>query len=80
MFQSYTLEYELVIVLMLKLVRKTGADDLIRNIRLEKAAEMLRSKSDNITQIAFAVGFNNPSWFAECFKKQFGVLPSEYFK
>jgi DNA-binding response OmpR family regulator len=64
----------------MKAITGLSAGDFIRNIRLKKAAEMLRSKSGNVTQIAFAVGFNNPSWFAECFKKQFGVLPSEYIR
>ncbi|MFZ5518088.1 MAG: hypothetical protein ACOY90_15695 [Candidatus Zhuqueibacterota bacterium] len=31
-----------------------------------------------IDPIACDVEFNNPSYFAECFRQQFGVLPSEY--
>ena len=52
--------------------------EFIRSVRLSHAARMIREKSGNIAQIAYAVGFNNPSYFAESFKKQFGVLPSEY--
>ena len=32
----------------------------------------------NISEIALEVGFNNPAYFSECFKKQFGVTPSKY--
>jgi len=40
----------------------------------------LEQKSATIVEVAYEVGFNNPSYFAECFRKQFGVAPSEYFK
>ena len=52
--------------------------ELIKRIRLNKAAELLKHNSGNITDISFEVGFNNPSYFTECFKKQFGVSPSHY--
>ena len=57
-----------------------SAIEFIRSIRLSHAARMIKEKTGNITQIAYAVGFNNPSYFAECFKKQFGITPSEYAK
>jgi signal transduction histidine kinase/DNA-binding NarL/FixJ family response regulator len=52
--------------------------ELIKRNRLNKAAKLIEKNSDNISQIALEVGFNNPSYFAECFKKQFGVVPSQY--
>ena len=62
----------------LKALANLSANEFIRTTRLNHAAQMIKNKSGNIAEICFAVGFNNPSYFAECFKKQFGVLPSEY--
>jgi DNA-binding response OmpR family regulator/anti-sigma regulatory factor (Ser/Thr protein kinase) len=50
----------------------------LRTIRLKRAAELLRAKSDNVTQIAYSVGFNSLSYFNKCFKEQFGVTPGQY--
>jgi DNA-binding response OmpR family regulator len=65
-----------------KLVALTGQTPgrFIRTLRLNRAAEMLRSKTGTVTQIAYDVGFNNLSYFARCFQQQFGVLPSEYLR
>jgi len=52
--------------------------DLIKRIRLSNAAILLKNNSGNISEIAFEVGFNNPAYFSECFKKQIGVTPSKY--
>ena len=63
-----------------KMVAITGdsPNKFIRTLRLNRAAELLRSKTGNITEIAYEVGFNNLSYFAKSFKEEFGVLPSEF--
>lgn len=52
----------------------------IRNYRLNMAKEMLSSKTDNrnITEVAYAVGFNDPKYFTRCFTKMFGMSPSSW--
>jgi DNA-binding response OmpR family regulator len=52
--------------------------EFIRRIRLNKAAKLIESKFGNLSEIALEVGFSNPAYFSECFKKQFGVPPSQY--
>lgn len=54
--------------------------EFIRTIRLKRAASLIDQKFGNIAQITYEVGFNNPSYFAKCFKDLFGKLPSEYMK
>ncbi|MEJ2052733.1 MAG: ATP-binding protein [Calditrichaceae bacterium] len=54
------------------------ASEFIRTVRINRAAQLLKQKTDNIGQIAFFVGFNSPSYFSKCFYKQFGIYPSNY--
>ena len=57
-----------------------SANELIRSYRLKKAARLLVKKSGNISEVAYEVGFNNPSYFASSFKNLFGYSPSEYLQ
>lgn len=54
--------------------------DFIRTIRLKRAASLIKQNFGNIAQITYEVGFNNPSYFAKCFKDLYGELPSDYMK
>jgi AraC-like DNA-binding protein len=63
----------------LKSITGVPPGDLIRNIRLRKAASLLLHQADSVAQISFQVGFEDHSYFSKSFKKQFGVPPSEYF-
>ena len=59
----------------LKALAGETPSQFLRTIRLKRAAELLRKKSDNVTQIAYSVGFSSLSYFNKCFKEQFGVTP-----
>lgn len=53
-------------------------NDFLKTYRLNKAAELLRKKDCRIKEVYEQVGFNSSSYFAKCFKVQFGILPKEY--
>ena len=61
-----------------KALLEISPSELINDIRLQRAAELIRSKADSLTQISYSVGFSEQSYFAKRFRKKFGVSPSEY--
>ncbi len=64
---------------MKALVNKS-AIQFIRSIRMQRALELLKGNSGNIAEIAWQVGFTDPSYFTKIFSKYFGYLPSEVNK
>lgn len=54
--------------------------DLIRRMRLDKAALLLQTTDKPVTEIAFDVGFADSSYFSKCFCAQHGVAPLEFRK
>jgi signal transduction histidine kinase/DNA-binding response OmpR family regulator/ligand-binding sensor domain-containing protein len=63
-----------------KILALTGESPtgFIRSYRLKRAAQLLRDKFGTVSQVASAVGFDNPAYFAKCFKEKFHQLPSSY--
>ena len=57
-----------------------SAGDFITSFRLKKAAILLRESEKNISEIAYEVGFNDPKYFSQKFKRYFGIKPSQYSK
>jgi AraC-like DNA-binding protein len=47
-------------------------------MRLRKASDLIEKGYGNLSEISLEVGFNNPAYFSEAFKKQYGVTPSQY--
>ena len=62
----------------LKGVLDMSPNEYLRLERLKKAAQLLRDGEYGIVEISYMVGFNSPSYFSNCFKKQFGVLPKDF--
>ena len=52
----------------------------IRNLRLQRAADLLRSTRMTVLEITYAVGFCDPKYFRAMFRGKYGVLPSVYAK
>jgi AraC-like DNA-binding protein len=63
-----------------KLIALTGKspNTFIRDYRLDKALQLLKSNFGNISQITFETGFSSPSYFSKCFQKRYGFMPSGY--
>jgi signal transduction histidine kinase/DNA-binding response OmpR family regulator/ligand-binding sensor domain-containing protein len=67
-----------------QLYRKVSAltgmavNELIRKLRLQRAAQLLGQNWGPVSQVAYEVGFSNLSYFSKVFKEEFGTLPSEY--
>jgi two-component system, response regulator YesN len=55
-----------------------GSREYIKNIRMEKAEELVRSTRININEVASLVGYNHASNFNHDFKSYFGISPSGY--
>ncbi|MES2517825.1 MAG: ATP-binding protein [Bacteroidota bacterium] len=62
----------------LKSLTNLSGNEFIKNIRLKKAAQLLETENYSVSEIAYKVGFNDPSYFARIFKKEYGKAPSEY--
>ena len=69
-----------------QLYRKTKSlcgyppNELLRMARLKKAASLLASTEKTISEVAFEVGFNSPSYFAKCYREYFGENPTDFLK
>lgn len=61
----------------LKALANRSPNQIIREMRLLRAKELLEKKSGNASEVAFMVGFNSLAYFSKCFRDQFGVSPSE---
>lgn len=63
-----------------KIKAATGksVNQYIRELRLEKAAKLIKETDLTASEIAFQVGFNSASYFNNTFNKYFGITPGEY--
>lgn len=68
------------------LFRKTKAitgkniNEYITMVKLKKAASLIKDENYTISEATFEVGFSTTKYFRQLFKKEFGVVPSEYKK
>ncbi|MCI4668066.1 MAG: ATP-binding protein [Bacteroidia bacterium] len=62
----------------LKALTGESPNQVIRNIRLKRAAQLLKTKQFTVSEVTYKVGFQDLKYFRERFKKEYGVSPSEY--
>ena len=63
----------------LKAVTGLSVNNLIKEIRIRRASQLLRKSEMNISEIAYAIGFSDPLYFSKFFKKEVGTAP-KYFR
>ncbi len=61
----------------LKSLTNLSGNEFIRSIRLKRAVQLLETNSFTVSEIAYKVGFNDPSYFTRIFKKEYGMSPTE---
>ncbi|RTE52792.1 hybrid sensor histidine kinase/response regulator [Arenibacter aquaticus] len=61
----------------IKALTNQTANEFLRNIRIERAKQIIEMGNTNISEVCYKVGFSSPSYFTKCFKAHFGILPTE---
>jgi TolB-like protein/AraC-like DNA-binding protein/Tfp pilus assembly protein PilF len=64
----------------LQFISRKTINQFIREVRLQKAMEMLLQESVTASEVAFKVGFSSPAYFSTCFSEYFGYPPGEVKK
>ncbi|HKI87515.1 MAG TPA: nickel-binding protein [Draconibacterium sp.] len=64
-----------------KMIQVTGKSPhiFLLHYRLQKSLQQLQKQKGNISEVAFDSGFNSPSYFAKCFRKKYGIMPSALY-
>lgn len=60
----------------IKALTGLSPNEMLRTARLNTAYILLKKKELTVSEVAYSVGFSSPSYFAKCYKEQFGVSPS----
>ena len=67
-------------VLYTKIKQQLGMTpiDFVRHVRIMRACELLKNTDESLSTVAFAVGFSDPKYFSKVFKRETGIVPTEY--
>lgn len=60
----------------LKAITGQSPVELVRQMRLTKAKELLSGSGKTVAEVAYEVGFSSPSYFTKCYKEAFGTTPT----
>mgnify|MGYP002515446470 FL=1 len=63
-----------------KALTGVSANEYIRKVKLQRSMQLLKEGESNVTEVAMLTGFNNIGYFRKCFKKEFGISPSDVLK
>ena len=62
----------------LKAIVGMSSTEFIRAQRLKLSLDLLKTTDSTVSEIAYQVGFNTPSYFIKCFKEVYGMTPNDY--
>jgi len=62
----------------IKALTDLSPQQFVINIKLKEAARIIKEENQNISETAYMVGFSDPKYFSQTFKKHFGMTPSQY--
>ena len=62
----------------IKALTNLSAAEFLRTIKMNHAAELLKTNKVRISEVAAMVGFSDNDYFRESFKKQFGLTPTDF--
>ena len=62
----------------LKSITGLSPVEMLRKIRMQRAAQLIATGEFNMAEIAYMVGINDSHYFSKCFKQQYGITPTEY--
>ena len=61
----------------IKTLTGRGPNDIIKIVRLNRARDLLARRPWPVAEVAAMVGFSDPKYFSTCFKKEYGISPSQ---
>ena len=64
----------------IKTLTGLSPNELVKTVRLKKAAQMLNNLDTEISEVVFKTGFQSQSYFSKVFKQEFGCTPSEFIE
>ena len=64
----------------IKSLLSLSPNEFVRTYRIKKAGQLLEQKKLNVSDARMMVGFNDSDYFRSCFKKEYGLTPSEFME
>jgi AraC-like DNA-binding protein len=64
----------------MKALTGLSTNEYIRKVKMKHAEQLLLEGKYSISEIAFKIGMNSSGYFRQCFKEEFGMIPTDYLK
>ena len=64
----------------IKALTNQSPSDFVRQIRMHEASELLKTQKYTVAEVSDLMGYSDPKYFTDIFKKHYGMTPSAYMK